>query len=146
MIKVKFVCNECGEEFYASEAQKTSFVASPHGANDWKTIWLTYVVCPRCGHKHFVQIDNDESNNTLEQQIRLFENVARRKKRGLSVGRKQSSKYSRANLDLTKIRKGLSIAYEGARAVDPVSGDKFIVNFCNPVASVYDLGDEALVK
>lgn len=102
-------CAECKStlELGPSEVVKSK-IDMPSG----KSIWLTYFDCPKCGHTHFVQIDDVRTQMLLSDLTKVLAATAKGKKQGHSV-KKQSAKYHRINRDLSAIRNDLEKEYSG---------------------------------
>lgn len=83
-----------------------------------KSIWLTYFDCPKCGHTHFVQIDDVRTQMLLSDLTKVLAATAKAKKQGHSV-KKQSAKYHRINRDLSAIRNDLEKEYSGVNVCIP---------------------------
>lgn len=102
-------CAECKStlELGPSEVVKSK-IDMPSG----KSIWLTYFDCPKCGHTHFVQIDDVRTQMLLSDLTKVLAATAKAKKQGHSA-KKQSAKYHRINRNLSAIRNDLEKEYSG---------------------------------
>ncbi len=72
---------------------------------------LTYVECDTCDSKLYVQIDNDETKQILEQLVKVIDR-SKQDKQNMDKLRKQ---YKRLNLKLSNLRKELREQYEGRK-------------------------------
>lgn len=110
MLQFFVQCAECKStlELGPNEVLKTK-IEMPNG----KSIWLTYFDCPKCGHRHFAQIDDVRTQMLLSDLTKVLAATAKAKKQGHSV-KKQSAKYHRINRDLSAIRNDLEKEYSGA--------------------------------
>ena len=65
-MNVKAICQKCKESFDVSEE---NLVYQKEFMYDGQSIFLTYFDCPKCGRRHFVQIDDQKSKELLERDI-----------------------------------------------------------------------------
>lgn len=78
-----------------------------------KSIFLTYYDCPKCGRRHFVQIDDATSIEKFEKVKGMFIKLAVMKHRGEEFPKKQSVKFKKARQDLSDYRIKLMKEYTG---------------------------------
>lgn len=128
MLQFLAQCVECKStlELGPNEVLKTK-IEMPKG----KSIWLTYFDCPRCGHTHFVQIDDVRTQMLLGDLTKVLAATAKAKRKGQSV-KKQSAKYHRINRDLDVIRSDLEKEYSGANVWIPDRRALYTLEFVKP--------------
>lgn len=128
MLQFLAQCVECKStlELGPNEVLKTK-IEMPKG----KSIWLTYFDCPKCGHTHFVQIDDVRTQMLLGDLTKVLAATAKAKRKGQSV-KKQSAKYHRINRDLDVIRSDLEKEYSGANVWIPDRRALYTLEFVKP--------------
>lgn len=128
MLQFLAQCVECKStlELGPNEVLKTK-IEMPKG----KSIWLTYFDCPKCGHTHFVQIDDVRTQMLLGDLTKVLAATAKAKRKGQSV-KKQSAKYHRINRDLDVIRSDLEKEYSGANVRIPDRRALYTLEFVKP--------------
>ena len=88
-------CTNCNEQFELATNliganginHKIEFTCKEEGRED-KKLYLTYYICPKCGKKYFVQIDDEMSLKAFKTISKNFIKLARLKQSG-RVTRKQ---------------------------------------------------------
>lgn len=85
-----------------------------------QSIWLTYYDCPKCGKRHFVQIDDKRSNDILKTNLDQFTHNAALKTRGMKLRKKKVDQYKKTQLQLSRHRLGLMKTYQGKMILDPI--------------------------
>lgn len=128
MLQFLAQCVECKStlELGPNEVLKTK-IEMPKG----KSIWLTYFDCPKCGHTHFVQIDDVRTQMLLGDLTKVLAATAKAKRKGQSV-KKQSAKYHRINRDLDVIRSDLEKEYSGTNVWIPDRRALYTLEFVKP--------------
>jgi transcription elongation factor Elf1 len=99
MIRAMTVCQECGHSFELNSSLVKKEMVEVKGDK----LWLTYFNCPRCNKRHFVQVDNAETNGLLVDITKQMASISKSVKQGKSV-KKKSGKYAEASryLDITR--------------------------------------------
>ena len=93
-----------------------------------QSIFLTYYDCPKCGNRHFLQIDNDISKQLLVGITNTFTRLAVLKHKGKEIPKKQSEKFKRAREDLSEYRMILMKEFTGKTVVD-ATGIEYVLRF-----------------
>lgn len=119
-------CKKCNKEFKVSN---DNTIHKKEFNVESKSIYLTYYVCPNCGEKYFVQIDDDVSLAKLKIVSKLFVKLSVKKHEGKSISKKQSANFKKIRKDLSDYRNKLVKEYEGKAAIDKESSDCFILHF-----------------
>ena len=102
-------CEDCKAKF---ELGDTSLVKHKEEFKvEGKSIFLTYYDCPKCGRRHFVQIDNYISLSKLNDVKNQFVRLAIAKKKGKEISQKQSARFKNARKDLSDYRMKLMKQY-----------------------------------
>lgn len=125
-----FECEDCHEKFSMAfgktigiATQKREFVV------DGQSIFLTYYDCPKCGRRHYVQIDDAVSLNKLKEVSRQFVKLAAAKKKGKEIPQKQSAKFKKARQNLSDYRMNLMKEYTGKLLHDNETDSDFELRF-----------------
>lgn len=96
---------------------------------DDKSIYLTYYDCPKCGRRHFVQIDNDISLSKLNNVKNQFVRLASAKKKDKEISKKQSARFKNARKDLSDYRIKLMKQYSNKFVYDVEAHATFELRF-----------------
>ena len=126
-------CTNCNEQFELSTNliganginHKVEFTYKEEGAEDRK-LYLTYYVCPKCGKKYFVQIDDEKSLKAFKTIAKNFVKLARLKQNG-RVTRKQQLKFNKQRRNLEAYRNKLKTYYIGKTVHDDKADEDFIL-------------------
>lgn len=106
-------CDECLKSFEVnSSLLKRERVNVISAGECEESITLSYIDCPYCGKRHFVQIDNEETKSKLDEMIGILIPLKYRKKK-----KKKIAKYKAINKYLNSIRTKLMIEYSGIEIV-----------------------------
>lgn len=93
------------------------------------TIWLTYYDCPRCGKRHYVQVDSVRTHQLLQVITRQMAYFASCRKKGKPIRKSASADYERNKTHLSEIRMDMMKQLEGSEVLDPTTKVKTIVRF-----------------
>lgn len=126
-------CTNCNEQFELTTNliganginHKIEFICKEEDRND-KKLYLTYYVCPKCGKKYFVQIDDEMSLKAFKTVSKNFVKLARLKQSG-RVTRKQQLKFNKQRRNLEAYRNKLKTYYVGKTVYDKRTDEKFIL-------------------
>lgn len=122
-------CTNCNEQF-----ELTTNLIGANGINhkieftceEGKKLYLTYYVCPKCGKKYFVQIDDEISLKAFKTISKNFIKLARLKQSG-RVTRKQQLKFNKQRRNLEAYRNKLKTYYVGKTVYDKRTDENFIL-------------------
>lgn len=115
-------CIECGTKSTVNGENLKSQVK--YNTTNGESIWLTYFDCPKCGHRHVVQLDDPISRQYLAEVKECVHKVAKLKAQHKSIPAKLQAKYNKRNRHLDEYRKSLRIKWTG-RMVTSDDGDCF---------------------
>lgn len=123
-------CEDCKQKFEIASGEDVNKVThkKEFKIGD-KSIFLTYYDCPKCGRRHFVQIDDDVSLSKLRNVKSQFINLASAKKKGKEIPEKQSAKFKKARQDLSNYRMKLMKKYSNKFVCDIEAGTIFELRF-----------------
>lgn len=98
-------CEKCKYKFAIGQEQAPNSITNKKEYKvKGQSIFLTYYDCPSCGRRHYVQIDDAESLRKLNEAKKLFVELAKKKKMGKEVSKKQLAKFDKARKDLSEYR------------------------------------------
>lgn len=117
-------CKRCDETLVLND-----IVTNKNFVKDGKSICLTYYDCPKCGERHFVQIDDETSLAMLDSVKKTFVKLAYRKKRGKKIKQKENTKFAEARANLGKYRTNLMEMYTGKTVYDDENCKEYVLRF-----------------
>lgn len=126
-LNFKMECKECKALIDVTK-QSVTF-NNPYKTKDGQSIFVTYLDCPVCGCRHYVQVD-DRHTSELRKEVstnalRLF---AKRRK-GKSIPEKQNSKFKKQRQKLISLRSELMKKYEGSMVTNTITGEEIELHF-----------------
>ena len=123
-------CEDCHEKFRVTSGEAVQAVTHKREfVVDGQSIFLTYYDCPKCGRRHYVQIDDATSLNKLREVSRQFVKLAALKKKGKEIPQKQSEKFKKARQNLSDYRMNLMKEYTGKLLHDNETDSDFELRF-----------------
>ena len=126
-MNVKAICQRCKEAFNVSEE---NLVYQKEFMYDGQSIFLTYFDCPKCGRRHFVQIDDQKSKELLERCKRDFVSLSIAKSKGhKAIKKNRKKKFDAERKYLSEFRNKLAKEYSGRQVVDLETGNTFVLLF-----------------
>ena len=128
--KLMFECEDCKQKFLVTQDQTpNSLTRKKEYKSNGQSIFLTYYDCPKCGRRHYVQIDDATSLNKLKEVSRQFVRLAVLKKKGKEIPQKQSAKFKKARQNLADYRMNLMKEYTGKLLHDNETDSDFVLRF-----------------
>lgn len=127
-MNVKAICQKCKESFDVSEE---NLVYQKEFMYDGQSIFLTYFDCPKCGRRHFVQIDDQKSKELLERCKRDFVSLSIAKSKGHKkvIKNNRKKKFDAERKYLSELRNELAKEYSGRQVMDLETGNVFVLLF-----------------
>lgn len=123
-------CENCKEKFIITSCEDAHSVTHKKEFNvNGQSIFLTYYDCPKCGRRHYVQIDDAVSLNKLKKISRQFIKLAVAKKEGKEISQEQSAKFNKARQNLSNYRMDLMKKYTGKLIHDNETDSYFELRF-----------------
>ena len=123
-------CEDCKEKFQITAGNAVNAVTHKKEFNvNGQSIFLTYYDCPKCGRRHYVQIDDKRSLDMLKEVSRQFVRLSVKKKKGKEIPRKQSTKFKKARQNLSDYRMNLMKEYTGKLLHDNETDSDFELRF-----------------
>lgn len=123
-------CEDCKEKFQITAGDAVNAVTHKKEFKvNGQSIYLTYYDCPKCGRRHYVQIDDAVSLSKLNEISRLFAKFAVAKKKDKQISKKQSDKFKKARQHLSDYRINLMKQYTGKLIHDNDTDSDFVLKF-----------------
>ena len=123
-------CEDCHEKFSVTSGEAIQSVTHKREfVVDGRSIFLTYYDCPKCGRRHYVQIDDATSLNKLKEVSRQFVKLAVLKKKDKEIPQKQLDKFKKNRKHLADYRMGLMKTFTGKSLHDDETDVDFILRF-----------------
>lgn len=123
-------CEDCHEKFSVTSGEATQSVTHKREfVVDGQSIFLTYYDCPKCGRRHFVQVDDKRSLELLKDVSRQFVRLSVLRKKDKTIPQKQSAKFAKARQHLTDYRMDLMKQFTGTVITDHETGEDFELRF-----------------
>lgn len=128
--KLMFECEDCKQKFLVTQDQAPNSLTHKKEFNvNGQSIFLTYYDCPKCGRRHYVQIDDTTSLNKLKEVSRQFVKLSVAKRKGKEIPQKQSAKFKKARQHLSDYRMNLMKQYTGKLIHDNETDSDFMLRF-----------------
>lgn len=105
-------CSKCG---FANNVTQDSVLIKhkvPVKCGD-DTIYLTYFDCERCGNRHYVQIDNDETLEDYKKCYKYMVKLSLSNRKRQPINKKDALKFKNLRAELNKKRLDLMVKYDG---------------------------------
>lgn len=103
-------CVNCKEKFIVNTF---NLKVRKFDVNNGQSIILTYYDCPHCGHRMFVQADDDTTKEMLSNVTNQLKQFSIAKNKGEKVSQKQLDKFKKTREDLSNYRIALMKEYAG---------------------------------
>ena len=135
-ITISCKCKKCGEN--------VTLCGTDIGKQEYKTrgnksVWCTYFVCPHCGEKHIVQLDDIVTNGFLIEVTKLMARIAKAQRQGKSTKRYRN-RYNKIKVKLEDSRRTLSDKYNGKILLNAFGAEEKIDVFTLDFPEVADAG------
>ena len=124
--KMMVECEDCKEKF---TIDKDNVTFKKEFKLNEQSIFITYYDCPRCGRRHYVQIDDSVSLEKLEEVQRQFVSLSVLRRRGKKVSKKRSDKFKESRMSLNEYRNALMKEYAGKLLHDDETDKDFKLRF-----------------
>ena len=123
-------CEDCKEKFRIASGTAVNAVTHKKKFNvNGQSVFLTYYDCPKCGRRHFVQIDSYYTLDILKNVTKQFAKLSATKRQGKHITQKQSDKFKRARQHLAESRTNLMKKYTGVSVHDEATDSDFVLRF-----------------
>lgn len=128
--KYLFECEDCGAKFVLGEGGAELHCGVPCTVEDsirW-SIYLTYYDCPKCGRRHYVQVDNERTIEIKRKASYMFVKLSKRRLDFKDIPKEQNKKFKKLNERLAKARFELKQKLDG-KIFTAKDGSEFEVHF-----------------
>lgn len=123
-------CEDCKEKFMLTAGETNGQLTHKKVFEvDGRTIFLTYYDCPKCGRRHFAQIDDVTSLKILKEVKGMFAKLSVKRKEGKIIPEKQSARFKKARKHLSNYRTNLMKRYTGKLIHDNETESDFELRF-----------------
>lgn len=123
-------CEGCENKFQIGMAEAMAQVTHKKEYKvNGRSIFLTYYDCPKCGRRHYVQIDDNHTLELLKENQRMFIKLAAKRTKGKSIPKNQSDKYKKHTKHLRDCRMELMKAFTGVMLHDDETDTSFELRF-----------------
>jgi len=123
-------CEDCKQKFKITLGEATHSITYKKEFNvNGQSIFLTYYDCPKCGRRHYVQIDDRTSLNKLKEVSQQFVKLSIAKRKGKKIPQKQSAKFKKTRQCLSDYRMNLMKQYTGKLIHDNETDSDFVLRF-----------------
>ena len=122
---VKIECTDCKKPYGVNgENLKQISVTC-----DDNVLEVLYVDCPYCGKRHYVQIDDKESNKMRVRALVMFKKLSEKKLSGRRIGKMEATSFEKLRNKLSETRTKLMSEYEGRIVTDTLTGRPVELHF-----------------
>lgn len=123
-------CEDCHEKFSVTSGEAINAVTHKREfVVEGQSIFLTYYDCPKCGRRHYVQIDDKRSLDILKDVSRQFVRLSVKRKQDKNIPQKQLDKFKKNRQHLADYRMGLMKTFTGKSLHDDETDADFILRF-----------------
>lgn len=123
-------CEDCHEKFrIAAGDEAVPVTHKKEFVVKGRSIFVTYYDCPKCGRRHFVQIDDNRSLQMLKENERMFVKLSVKRRNDKEIPQKQSDKYKKQRRHLAEYRTNLMKEYTGVMVHDDETDASFELRF-----------------
>lgn len=127
LLNVKIKCCKCNTLIDVNE--RKDFIYKRECTDEsGKQLWITYIDCPTCKHRHYVQIDDVETNKYKNECTSVMTAILRKGVSGKGVPQSQRTKYKKLDKKLNDLRLALIKSYVGKRLKDKQDGYMFVID------------------
>lgn len=125
-LNIKFRCTKCKSLIDVHQRKDYIYkIKCTTGEN--KDVWITYIDCPECRHRHYVQIDDVETNGIKNNCLSVMSSILKKSVNGKEIPQQQQQKYKKLNKRLNELRSELVLKFVGKELTDS-DGNKFTVD------------------
>ena len=125
-LNIKFRCSKC-KTLIDVHQRKDYIYKIKCTTGDGKDLWITYTDCPECRHRHYVQIDDVETNRIKNDCLSVMSSILKKSVNGKEIPQQQQQKYKKLNKRLNELRSELVLKFVGKELTDS-DGNKFTVD------------------
>lgn len=108
-----FECEGCELRFYVGNDGVEVKYGVPYKTQDGRSIFITYYDCPKCGRRHYVQIDDTRSNQMKKEASTMFKKLSKKRLNFKDIPKSQNEKFKKLNKNLEDYRFELKKEFNG---------------------------------
>lgn len=118
-------CIDCKKSFEANSENVKQMEAECNG----NKLTIIYVDCQFCGRRHYVQIDNEESNKIKIRNLLWFKKLSKKKLSGKKIGKSENNTFKSLRKQLLDLRTELMKEYDGQTVTNTLTGESEVIHF-----------------
>lgn len=123
-------CETCEKYFQIGMPNAASHVVHKKKYDtNGRSIFLTYYDCPKCGRRHYAQVDDNRTLGILKENQRMFIKLAAKRAKGKPIPKSQSDKYKKRTKHLRDCRMELMKEFTGVMLHDDETDTSFELRF-----------------
>ena len=124
-LNVAIECMGCKESFEANIEN----VKQKEYEYEGNKVKIVYVDCPSCNRRHYVQIDNEESDRLKVNNLLMFKKLSKKKLSDKRVTKTENKTFKSLRNQLLDLRTELMKEYEGRTVTDTLTGESVTIHF-----------------
>lgn len=101
--KYLFKCEECDSMFSLNKDAELKY-GVPFTSKDGRSIFISYYDCPKCGRRHYVQIDDVRSSQMKKETSIMFRKLSKKRLNFMDIPKHQNEKFKKLNNKLEDYR------------------------------------------
>lgn len=102
-------CIECKSTF---QIDPSNVVKEEFEGQEGNRIWITHYDCPECGRRHYVQIDDEQTERLLAELTKRMGFLMVLRRNGKEASKKQRREFDGTKRHLTELRRKLMEQYQ----------------------------------
>lgn len=126
-LMVKVECKRC-KNLFSKSSTDIVFDKRFEDVNG-RSIFITYLDCPHCQERHFVQIDDIHSREIKKKIKKMFIKLSVMRNKNISIPKQQQNKFNSLQNNLKISRFELMKQYEDSIVTDTETGEVLKLNF-----------------
>lgn len=113
-LKYLFECEDCHARFTIGEGGADLHCNVPYVTTEYRwSIFLTYYDCPKCGRRHYVQIDDTRSLELKQKASSMFVKLSKKRLDFKDIPKEHNEEFKKLNRRLENYRLKLKERFNG---------------------------------
>lgn len=113
-----FKCEDCESTFYiGNEGVKVEY-GLPFKTKEGRSIFITYYDCPKCGRRHYVQVDDVRSVEMKKEVSMRFKRLSKKRLDFKDIPKSQNERFKKLNRKLEDYRFELKKKFNNQVLID----------------------------
>lgn len=129
MERYLFECEDCGTKFYLGKNGVEVEYNVPCISKDGRSIFITYYDCPKCGRRHYVQVDDTRSYQMKKETSSLFRKLSKKRLNFKDISKNQNERFKKLNKRLEDYRFKLKKEFNGQTVIMDSNGLEVELHF-----------------